>query len=125
MPPSTLSSLVRRGVDFLTPNASSSTLASGANAGGFATAPEGALFPTVDPAVDGEDCDRDCDSCAIRYPAKFSIDESAKLYGHVKGWATHMIVATGKSDWVRDVADERGSVMQAVGRSAVQPENGV
>ena len=32
------------------------------------------------------------------------IDEEEELYGHVKGWSTHLIVATGKSDWVRDVA---------------------
>jgi len=35
-----------------------------------------------------------------------------------------LIVATGKSDWVRDVEDEVGSVMQAIGKAAVKP-NGV
>ena len=90
----------------------------------FAKAPEGQLFPKVDPAVDGEDCDHDCASCTIRYPAKFSIDEKEELYGHVKGWATHLLVATGKTDWVRDVEDEKGSVMEAVGR-AEKPRNGV
>ena len=34
------------------------------------------------------------------------------------------MVATGKTDWVRDVADEKGSVMQAVGKSS-GPTNGV
>ena len=36
-----------------------------------------------------------------------------------------MLVATGKTDWVRDVADEKGSVMEAVERGGVEPSNGV
>lgn len=84
-----------------------------------------ALFPKVDPAVDGEDCDHDCNSCVTHYPKGFSIDEGDDLYGFVKGWSTHVLVATGKSDWVRDVADEKGSVMQAIDKSKVAPSNGV
>lgn len=84
------------------------------------------LFPKVDPAVDGADCLRDCDSCPTAYPRGFAIDEHDALYGHVQGWATHVLVATGKTDWVRDVADERGSVMEAFGRlgGGQQPSNG-
>ena len=120
---STLSNLVRRGTTFLTPNASTTNL--GTTNTGFTTAAQGTLFKKVDPAVDGEDCDHDCDSCTIKYPAKFKIDEDAKLYGHVKGWATHLLVGTGKTDWVRDVEDEKGSVMEAVGQCKVAPANGV
>ena len=83
------------------------------------------LFPTTDPAIDGEDCLHDCSSCTVKYPRKFDIDETEQLFGHVKGWNTHMIVATGKSDWVRDIADEKGSIMEAVDRGSVQPNNGV
>lgn len=36
-----------------------------------------------------------------------------------------MLVATGRTDWVRDVADEEGSVMEAVERGGVEPGNGV
>lgn len=36
-----------------------------------------------------------------------------------------MLVATGKTDWVRDVADEEGSVMEAIERGGVLPGNGV
>ncbi|KAG9388238.1 sucrase ferredoxin domain containing protein [Pyrenophora tritici-repentis] len=82
------------------------------------------LFPTTDPAVDGDDCLHDCASCSIKYPRKFEIDETEELYGHVKGWSTHMIVATGKTDWVRDVADEEGSIMEAVGKGDTKPSNG-
>jgi hypothetical protein len=75
------------------------------------------LFPTTNPDVDGDACTHDCDSCHVSYPRNFKIEESDVLYGHVKGWSTHVVVATGKSDWVRDVEDEKGSVMQAFGRS--------
>ena len=83
------------------------------------------ICPKVDPAVDGEDCNHDCESCAVHFPANFKVEQDDDLYGHVKAWSTHVIVATGKSDWVRDVADEKGSVMEAIDRSAVQPSNGV
>ncbi len=83
------------------------------------------IFPQVDPAIDGDDCDHDCASCVTKYPKGFKIDEDDQLYGQVKGWSTHLIVATGKSDWVRDVADEKGSVMAAIDRAAVKPSNGV
>ena len=92
---------------------------------GFAKAPEGKLFPKTDPIVDGEDCLHDCETCTVKLPNKWKIDEDEKLYGHVNGWQTHLIVGTGKTDWVRDVADEKGSVMEAVDRSKVKPNNGV
>ncbi|KAH7342932.1 Sucrase/ferredoxin-like-domain-containing protein [Rhexocercosporidium sp. MPI-PUGE-AT-0058] len=83
------------------------------------------LFPKVDPAVDGEDCDHDCNSCVVKYPKGFKIEEDDKLYGHVNGWSTHVLVATGKTDWVRDVADEKGSLMEAIEKKAdVKISNG-
>lgn len=87
--------------------------------------PADQLFPKVDPLVDGEDCLRDCASCPTTYPRTFKVDEGDALYGHVKGWATHVLVATGRTDWVRDVADERGSVMEAFERGGGRPSNGV
>ena len=83
------------------------------------------LFPTVDPSVDGEECLHDCATCTIRYPAKFDVDEKDKLYGNVDAWSTHLLVATGKTDWTRDVADEEGSLMEAVGKGGIDPDNGV
>ncbi|EXJ81581.1 hypothetical protein A1O1_07645 [Capronia coronata CBS 617.96] len=82
------------------------------------------LFPATRPDVDGEECLHDCTSCTTHYPSRFSVDQSDKLYGHVKGWNTHLIVGTGKTDWVRDVTDEKGSVMQAVGKAGVDRKNG-
>ncbi|KAL6707711.1 hypothetical protein ACN47E_003832 [Coniothyrium glycines] len=95
------------------------------NSDGFTTAKKTEhLFPTTDPAIDGEDCLHDCASCSVHYPRKFDIDETEELFGHVKGWSTHLIVATGKTDWVRDVADEKGSIMEAVDKGDVKPSNG-
>lgn len=115
------SSLLQKGLDILTPNTSSEKLVEQ----GFSTAPEGQLFPKVDPTVDGEECDHDCASCTIKYPSRFKIEEADKLYGHVKEWATHMIVATGKTDWVRNVEEEKDSLMEAVAKSGIKPTNGV
>ncbi|KAJ5920747.1 hypothetical protein N7454_009280 [Penicillium verhagenii] len=67
---------------------------------GFRTISESdKLFSKADAAVDGDDCLHDCATCTIKYPAKFDVDMEDELYGQVKGWATHMLVATGKSDW--------------------------
>ncbi|KAL5118919.1 hypothetical protein ACEQ8H_003242 [Pleosporales sp. CAS-2024a] len=93
--------------------------------GEFAKATKTAqLFPTTDPTVDGDECLHDCDSCSVQYPRRFEIDETEELYGHVKAFNTHLVVATGKTDWVRDVADEKGSIMEAVDRGGPKPSNG-
>ncbi|KAH7175568.1 Sucrase/ferredoxin-like-domain-containing protein [Dactylonectria macrodidyma] len=81
------------------------------------------LFTKTDPAVDGDDCLHDCDSCSVKYPRGFKIDTDDVMYGQIKAWSTHLLVGTGKADWVRDVADEKGSVMEAV-EKASSPTNG-
>ncbi|KAI9726362.1 MAG: hypothetical protein M1828_001636 [Chrysothrix sp. TS-e1954] len=81
------------------------------------------LFPTTDPLIDGDACLHDCETCTIKLPKGFKIDEDEKLYGQVNGWSTHLIVGSGKSDWVKDVTDEKGSVMEAVGKYG-EVENG-
>jgi len=96
----------------------------GENGTGPAPAKMADLFRATEAEVDGEDCLHDCDSCAVHLPRGFKIDESDVLYGFIKGWSTHVLVATGKTDWVRDVADEKGSVMQALGKGTA-PSNGV
>ena len=104
-----------------------STLPAGST---FSQAPESvSLFPVVSPEVDGEGCDRDCETCEVKLPRGWKIDEEEELYGHVNGWETHLLVGTGKTDWVKDVADEKGSVMEAVGQWKTmihgEPRNGV
>lgn len=83
-----------------------------------------ALFLKTDPEVDGEECLRDCESCTISYPRKFNIDEEDHLYGEIKGWSRHLIVATGRTDWVRSVEDEKDSVMEAVSKHGGDVEGG-
>jgi hypothetical protein len=110
-----MQSLLERGRSFLTPTASSTNIKGTTT--GFRTAKkEQDLFPQTDPNTDGAECLQDCSACSVHYPAKFSIDEDDKLFGQVKGWDTHLIVGTGKTDWVRDVTDVPGSVMEAVGK---------
>ncbi|KAL4891868.1 Sucrase/ferredoxin-like-domain-containing protein [Aspergillus ambiguus] len=120
--------LFRRGTSFLngsnsSPDSAATTPVTSADEFHKAASHD-ALFRPVDPAVDGEACLHDCASCTVRYPAKFDVDYADELYGNVNGWATHVLVATGKTDWVRDVADEAGSVMEAIERGGVEPSNG-
>src|SRR2546421_2248366 len=114
---STVRSLLKKGQAFLTPTGSSSDLRS------TARPTVTTLFPCVNPAIDGPDCLHDCDTCTIRYPAKFSVEQKDVLYGHVNGWATHLLVATGKKDWGRNNVGEKGSVMEAVGKWKIKQTN--
>lgn len=109
-------------VNRFTPNVSSADLSNS----GFSTAKTPTqLFTKTDPELDGEECLRDCESCTVKYPRKFDIDEDDKLYGRIQGWSRHILCATGKTDWVRDVSDEKGSIMEAVGKNNDLHENGV
>ncbi|KAL2835035.1 Sucrase/ferredoxin-like-domain-containing protein [Aspergillus cavernicola] len=71
------------------------------------------IFPTVDPKEDGPDCLKDCADCTVHYPAKMKIEKVAPLYGYIKEFHTHVLVATGQSDWKEKVEQERGSLMEA------------
>ncbi|KAI5788854.1 Sucrase/ferredoxin-like-domain-containing protein [Peziza echinospora] len=81
------------------------------------------LFPSVDPEVDGEECKRDCEGCPVEYPKNWDIDEDSEMWGNVGKYEVHAIVATGKTDWKRDVEDESGSVMQALGKAKLEPKS--
>lgn len=76
------------------------------------------LFPTITPEEQSElECSQECHACP-EYPRSFTkigIDTEDKLYGHVAGWATHCIVATGETDWLHNIYDIKGSVMAALG----------
>lgn len=119
--PNPISTLFTRATAYLSPAPSSDSLLAASakaaviHANNFKKAPTpSSLFPEVDPSIDGEECDKDCESCTIKYPWTFRIDETDELYGRINGWATHILVATGRTDWVKDVANEKGSVMEAV-----------
>ncbi|EEP81337.1 predicted protein [Uncinocarpus reesii 1704] len=82
------------------------------------------LFPTVDPTVDGPDCTRDCSDCTVKYPSRFTTENHRYLYGKVKPFAAHILVATGKSDWQPKVENIQGSLMQAFAKGSHQSEQG-
>lgn len=72
------------------------------------------FFFVVDKEIDGEDCDCDCSNCVVQYLKLFKIDEIDVFYGFVKGWSMYVLVVMGKLDWVCDVVDEKGSIMQVI-----------
>ncbi|KAK3675912.1 hypothetical protein LTR78_004104 [Recurvomyces mirabilis] len=122
--PQKMTSLLRSLADRIVPTANDAN-ATKPGPDGFLTAKGiDALFPRTKAEVDGEECLHDCETCTVQYPRKFSIDEDDKLYGEIKGWSRHILVATGKTDWVRDVEDEKGSVMEAVGKHGSAVEGG-
>lgn len=71
------------------------------------------IFPTVDPKQDGPDCKKDCADCTLNFPDKVKVETSLPLYGRIKQFHTHVLVATGRSDWKQHVEQERGSLMEA------------
>lgn len=118
--------LLRRFTDKITPGSSTAdSNATKPGPDGFLSAKgTDALFQRTQAEIDGEDCLHDCESCTVRLPRSFKIDEEDHLFGEVKGWSRHLVVATGKTDWVRDVADEKGSVMEAVEKHNSEVEGG-
>lgn len=126
--------LLRRGTSFFSNNSSN------ANEEGKVT--KDTLFPLVtcehEDKKGDDDCDHDCAACPI--PAdgtsgygkafdKIGVDHSSELWGGVKKYSRHVIVATGETDWIRDVEDIKGSVMEAlkkrVGKGVVEDRDGV
>lgn len=83
------------------------------------------VFPTVNPKEDGPDCTKDCADCTVRYPSRFKVETARPLYGHIKPFTTHLLVATGKDDWTEKVERERGSLMEALHDSPATDKYGV
>lgn len=116
--------LLRRGTSFFSNNSSTSKV----DVEGAVT--KDTLFPLVTCDHDDEKvadgCDHDCAACpsvgdgTSGYGKAFDkagVDNDSELYGGVKKYSRHVIVATGETDWVRDVEDIGGSVMEALGKT--------
>lgn len=58
----------------------------------------------------------DCSSCNYKYP-NMVLETITPLWGSVKPWQHHLLVATGKTDWVHSVTDESGSLAKALDAS--------
>ncbi|CCX34872.1 Sucrase/ferredoxin-like-domain-containing protein [Pyronema domesticum] len=89
------------------------------------------LFPVVDKDEDGENCNHDCEACPVvggsgygKAFDKIGVETKDKLWGGIKGYATHVIVATGETDWIRDVEEIKGSVMEALWKGVEKVERG-
>ncbi|KJK62732.1 DNA replication and checkpoint protein [Aspergillus parasiticus SU-1] len=82
------------------------------------------IFPTVDPKQDGPNCKLDCADCTVHFPSKVKVENSRVLYGHIKEFHTHVLVATGKSDWTERVENEKGSLMEAFDSSSNKSKHG-
>ncbi|KAJ5577385.1 uncharacterized protein N7459_006349 [Penicillium hispanicum] len=71
------------------------------------------LFPTVDPTQDGPECLQDCADCTTHFPSKVKVETARPLYGQIKEFHSHVLVATGRTDWKEKVEQEKGSLMEA------------
>lgn len=61
----------------------------------------------------------------MHFPSKVKVDDSRQLYGHIKEFHSHVLVATGRSDWKEKVAQEKGSLMEAFESSSAKSQSGV
>ncbi|KAI5859136.1 Sucrase/ferredoxin-like-domain-containing protein [Tricharina praecox] len=118
-----LAALKRLGSSLLTPRSQSPT-------DGASKVTKETLFP---PIPSDDDCNHDCAACPVsdgtgsgygRAFDKIGTDSSDPLWGQVKAYGTHAIVATGKTDWIRDVEDIKGSVMAALAAKKKAVDNG-
>ncbi|CAL5866257.1 uncharacterized protein PFLUO_LOCUS464 [Penicillium psychrofluorescens] len=82
------------------------------------------LFPTVDTESDGADCLRGCADCTIQFPSKVKVETSRPLYGHIKEFHAHIVVATGRSDWKEKVEQEKGTLMEALDQPSAKSKHG-
>ncbi|KAB8219590.1 Sucrase/ferredoxin-like-domain-containing protein [Aspergillus novoparasiticus] len=82
------------------------------------------IFPTVDPKIDGEECRHDCADCTVKWPSKVKVDTTPPMYGCIKQFHAHVLVATGKTDWMEKVEQEKGSLMEAFKSDAGKSKHG-
>lgn len=83
------------------------------------------FFPKVNPAKDGPECLQDCADCTTQFPSKVKVETSKPLYGHIKAFNSHVLIATGRSDWKEKVEQEKGTLMEAFEQSSAKSKHGV
>ncbi|KAK7208320.1 Sucrase/ferredoxin-like-domain-containing protein [Myxozyma melibiosi] len=62
------------------------------------------------PVVPSDGCDLECATCTAKYSSSLKFDRDTPLWGSVKPWRRHILIATGKSDWAHGLGDETGSL---------------
>lgn len=83
------------------------------------------LFPKVNPKQDGPECLKDCTDCSINFPSNVKVDNTLPLYGNIREFHSHVLVATGRSDWKEKVKQEKGSLMEAFDQHSAKSRLGV
>ncbi|KAI0663320.1 Sucraseferredoxin-like protein [Cubamyces menziesii] len=68
---------------------------------------QSAAIPVSDAPCRG--CADPCDEGHDEYP-KFDVDMETEMLGSVKPYARQIVISTGKSDWVREVTDAKGTL---------------
>ncbi|TFK43173.1 Sucrase/ferredoxin-like-domain-containing protein [Crucibulum laeve] len=63
----------------------------------------------VSPA-DCRSCSDPCDVGHEQYPSRFDVDMDTQMLGSVKPYHRQIIISTGKSDWERDITDNKQSL---------------
>jgi len=67
--------------------------------------------------VSGADCRTCSDPCDLgheAYPSRFDIDMDTQMLGSVKPYHRQIVISTGKSDWERDITDDKASLAAAM-----------
>lgn len=62
------------------------------------------------PVVPEDGCDLECSTCTSKFSSSLKLDRDTPLWGSVKPWRKHILIATGKSDWAHGLGDEAGSL---------------
>ncbi|PIG88990.1 sucrase/ferredoxin domain protein [Aspergillus arachidicola] len=70
------------------------------------------IFPTVDPKTTVSNVATTA-QIAVIWPSKVKIDTTLPMYGYIKQFHAHVLVATGKTDWMGKVEQEKGCLMEA------------
>ncbi|KAJ8096713.1 Sucraseferredoxin-like protein [Lipomyces tetrasporus] len=83
---------------------------------------EDADSTSVLPTVPEDGCDLVCDTCTTKFPSSLKIETEDKLWGTVRPWRYHILVATGKTDWAHGLGDEKSSVSVELGAWAPKDE---
>ncbi|CDO71319.1 hypothetical protein BN946_scf184908.g76 [Trametes cinnabarina] len=68
---------------------------------------QAAAVPVSDAPCRG--CADPCDEGHDEYP-KFDVDMESEMLGSVKPYARQIVISTGKTDWVREVTDAKGTL---------------
>ncbi|KAJ3500059.1 hypothetical protein NLJ89_g9958 [Agrocybe chaxingu] len=71
--------------------------------------------------ADCRTCSDPCDLGHDAYPRRFDIDMDTDMLGSVKPYHRQIVISTGKSDWERDITDDKNSLASALLEVSTKP----